>query len=156
MPVVKVSAPATVILLPKIAEVLADLVVVKLLKVALLTARFWFDVPFKTRVPLPWLKVPAVKVISPETFMILEGKVSEVPFNAMDLKEVGTVEPLTVEVPLKVTVPLLWVKVPLLTKLPATLIEGEFKVPVTVILLKLVVEVPEMAEVPLKLTKALL
>ncbi len=67
--------------------------------------------------------------------------------------------PLMAVVPLKVTVPLLWVNVPLLAQLPATFMlaaDGPVNAPEMVRLLKDVVDEPLMVDVPLKVTVPLL
>ena len=73
--------------------------------------------PLKSRVPLLWLNVPLFIQFA----ATLTGTVSwlvSVPEMVILLK-LDVLEPLIVEVPLKITFELLWLKEPLFAKLPA-------------------------------------
>ena len=100
-------------------------------------------VPVQVKVPLKVWVVPAVKVIVCGAVKVRLLKVA--------LPETACVAPF------KVTVPELWVKVPELEKFPATFIfaeDGAVSVlePEMVRLLNELVELPEIAVVPLKVT----
>ena len=89
--------------------------------------------------------------------MVVAAPVS-VPLIVTFLNPVVLLPP-TELVPLKVTVPLLLVKVPLLDQFPATFIfadDGPVSVPEMVRLLNELVEPPEMVDVPLNVTVPLL
>lgn len=108
-------------------------------------------VPLKTTVPPLLLKVPLF-VKFPAIPNKLVGAVS-VP-DTVTVKKLDWLEPAMVVVPLKLTAPLLLLKVPLFVQLPArfnVVAEGAVNVPVTVTLLRDVALDPEMVVVPLNI-----